>query len=150
MDRAIAFLLALLFVSIIWLFISKNKFGKAMGAVSQDEVAAKLMGINTELIYALSLGISGMLASIGGALLMPVTMAYPTVGFYNALLISFIIVIIGGLGSIIGTVVAGLSLGILQSLVTMFFMTEYAQFFSFILLLLFLVFKPEGLMGKKK
>lgn len=80
--------------------------------------------------------------------MLPITMVYPTVGFYNALLVSFIVVIISGLGEVKGVIFVGIIMGIMESIVTAFFLSEYATLVSFAVLVTILVLKPKGLFGK--
>jgi branched-chain amino acid transport system permease protein len=134
----------------IWFFLNRTKFGKAIGAVTQDSVAARLMGVDTDLIHIAVFGISGAAAAVAGGLMLPITMVYPTVGFENALLMSFIIVIIGGLGEVKGIIFVGITIGIIESIVTTFLLSEYATLVSFAILITVLVLKPEGLFGRRE
>lgn len=127
-------------------FLHYSKPGRAMRAVEQDREAALLMGIDVESIYVTVFVISAILAAIGGAMLGTLFGADPEMGA-DPLLKSFIIVQIGGMGSILGTVIAGLAIGLSDSVTGTVFGGELAYIFDFAILMIFLIVRPRGLFG---
>ena len=147
LDRLYAFIMAIVLFAAIYYFLNKTMMGKAFMAISQDAEAAKMMGINVDKYYTLSHGIGAMLAGAAGGLLLPIFMAYPTVGL-PYIIISFAVVIFGGFGSIEGSIVAGLLLGITEAIVTAVFTTEYADFVAYVVIMVVLLLRPSGLLGR--
>src|SRR5580692_8118299 len=130
----------------LYLFLHFTRPGKAMRAVEQDREAAMLMGIDPESVYVTAFIISAALAAIGGAMLGTLFGADPEMGA-DPLLKSFIIVQIGGMGSILGTVIAGLAIGLSDSITGTVFGGELAFIFDFAILMIFLIVRPRGLFG---
>jgi branched-chain amino acid transport system permease protein len=130
----------------LFLFLHFTRPGKAMRAVEQDKEAALLMGISTERVYITAFVISAALAAVGGAMLGTVFGVDPEMGS-EPLLKSFIIVQIGGMGSIIGTVIAGLFIGLTDSATGTLFGGELAFIIDFAILMLILIVRPRGLFG---
>ncbi len=126
-------------------FVRYTKMGRAMRAVSQDYDAARLTGANVSLIYSLAMGIGCALAGAAGALMSSMFSVDPYMGV-PYLFKAFVIIIVGGLGSIPGSIVAGLILGQIDS-IFITWLGNIAQMFGFILVILILVFRPRGLMG---
>lgn len=135
---------ALTVALIIW--IKKTKVGLAMRTVAQDSETASLYGMNFSRFGALAFGIGCGLAGVAGALIAPVFYITPFMG-HGPLLKVFIIIIIGGLGSVPGAVIAGVFLGLLDSFVTTLIDPEAASMVAFGLIILMLIFKPTGLLG---
>ncbi len=129
------------------LFIEKTKIGKAMRAVAQDKDAASLMGIGIDRVYTVTFAIGSALAAAAGALIAPIFQIFPTMGFVPFIK-AFTVVILGGLGNVIGAIYAGLILGIAESLGAAYISTAYKDTFAFMILILVLLFRPSGLMGR--
>ncbi len=129
------------------LFIEKTKIGKAMRAVAQDKDAAALMGIGIDRVYTVTFAIGSALAAAAGALIAPIFQIFPTMGFVPFIK-AFTVVILGGLGNVIGAIYAGLILGIAESLGAAYISTAYKDSFAFVILILVLLFRPSGLMGR--
>lgn len=129
-------------------FIQKAKAGKAMRAVAQDAEAAGLMGIDVGRTSALAMAIGFALAAAAGGLTMPIFLAEPFMGG-PALLKAFIIIVVGGMGSIAGVVVAGVVLGLVDSFCATLFGGPVTALVSFLLLIGILLIRPTGLMGHK-
>lgn len=131
------------------LFIKKTKIGKAMRACSEDKEAAALMGINVDNIISLTFAIGSGLASIAAILLCA---AYPTVtptlGSMPGIK-AFTAAVIGGIGSIPGALLGGLLLGVIEIIVKAYGLSELTDAIAFGVLILVLLFKPTGLLGKK-
>jgi branched-chain amino acid transport system permease protein len=128
------------------LFLKKSKTGKAILAVEMNRESALLMGINTERINALSFGIGSALVGIAGAFLSMYYYIYPQVGGLFGL-ISFCIVALGGFGSIEGAFIAGILIGFVQTLGGYFFDPAYKYAFVFLVYLITVWIRPQGLLG---
>jgi branched-chain amino acid transport system permease protein len=129
------------------LFIYRTWLGKGIRAVSQSESGAALVGINSNRMMSLTFAVSGGLAGCAGILLGHVTFVYPLMGF-SPLLKAFAMIIIGGMGSIPGAIIGGFFLGIIETLCVAFFSAEYTDIFAFGALVMTLIIRPRGLMGK--
>ena len=143
-DFAIMIALTWCAMALLFFFLRKTDLGRSMRAVSQNRVAAQLMGVNVERIDMLSFGMGAMLAAIAGALLGFVTPFDPYTGTLPAIK-AFAIIILGGLGSVIGAVVGGLIYGIAESFAVFFIGGAWRDTVAFVILILVLLFRPEGL-----
>jgi branched-chain amino acid transport system permease protein len=144
--KLIAFVLAMLLSSILWVFLRTTDLGKAMRAASQNRDVAQLMGINPNLVFAVALGIALALAGAAGSLLMPFYPAYPMVGQVFVLM-AFVAVVLGTLGNVMGALVASLLMGIAESLGIQFIGADSGLIVVFLLLLTTLAVRPSGLAG---
>ena len=139
---------AVLMVS-LYIFINKTKMGTAIRATAIDQDAAKLMGINVNRIIMTIFIIGSMLGAIGGLF---IGMYYRGLTFDMGWLYglnAFIAAIIGGIGSIPGAMLGGLLLGLFNAMISGYISTEWAETFTFILLIVILIVKPTGLLGEK-
>lgn len=132
--------------ALVLLFLKKSKTGKAILAVEMNREAALLMGINTERINSLSFGVGAALVGIAGAFLSMYYYIYPQVGGLFGL-ISFCIVALGGFGSIEGAFIAGILVGFVQTLGGYFFDPAYKYAIVFLLYLITVWIRPQGLLG---
>jgi len=132
----------------LWLLIQKTKLGKAIRAVSDDPVAAKTVGINSERIILSSFSVGSALAGIAGILISYETNIEPTMGF-AAILKVMIAAIVGGIGSITGSLVGGLFLGLAENLGIWKIQSGWKDAIAFGILILFLLLRPQGILGKK-
>ena len=123
-------------------------FGKAVRAIVQDREAAALMGIDVPRVFLLTFALGSGLVGLAGCAMLPLFSTFPTVGF-NFVLIAFVIVVLGGLGSIAGALVGGLCVGVVQSISGYYVAPAYGQMFYFLLFLLVMVLRPAGLLGQK-
>jgi branched-chain amino acid transport system permease protein len=130
----------------MFLFLKKSKTGKAILAVEMDREAALLMGINTERINSLSFAIGASLVGIAGALLSTFYYIYPQVGGAFGTL-AFAIVALGGFGSIEGAFIAGILVGLVQTLGGYFFDPAYKTAIVFLIYLITVWIRPQGLLG---
>lgn len=145
-QRLLAAAICALLALALWAFLRFTRPGKAMRAVEQDREAALLMGINPESVYVSAFVISSALAAVGGLMLGSIFGVDPEMGS-EPLLKSFIIVQIGGMGSIGGTVLAGLFIGVADSVTGTLLGGELAFIIDFAILMLILIVRPRGLFG---
>lgn len=145
----IILVVALLLLGIISLIINKLKIGKSIRAVAQDAEAASLMGINVDRILAYTLMISAFLASVAAILYVPVETVAPHIG-WNVLLNSFAIVVLGGLGSLYGSVIGAFILAYSRSFTNYFIDPVFSALIPIIVIVIMLVLRPRGLFGKKE
>lgn len=131
---------------ILWLILTKTKIGFAIRAVSQDQLGAILMGINTIRVYSVTLGVATVLAGIAGVLLGPILFVDPHMGELP-MIKAFVIVILGGIGSFRGTIVAAFIVAMVEVLVGTFMGVLWAPLSLFVIMVLILLLKPEGLFG---
>ncbi len=146
---AIAFGLALGITAALYLFLSRTDLGRAIRATSQSAEAALLMGIDVEKVAVVTFGLGTALAGAAGVLLAPSLYLYPTVG--ELLIVKcFVIVVLGGLGSVPGAIAGGIMLGVAESLGAVYVSSAYKDGIGFVLFLLVLLYRPSGLFGVGK
>jgi branched-chain amino acid transport system permease protein len=148
MTRLFAFLGALVLAGLLTLFLTKTDIGKALRAVAQDREVSMLLGINPERMYLLAVGLGAALAGAAGSLIVPFFYTFPTVGVVFVL-IAFVVVILGSLGSIEGALLASLIVGVAESLGILFAGADLGLVVVFAILVAALVFRPSGLMGAR-
>jgi len=130
----------------LWLMMTRTRAGLVMRATQWDRETATAFGIPVERVYALTFGLGAGLAALAGVLIVPIQQAHYLMGG-DALLLSFIVVIIGGLGSLPGTLVAAVLIGMSDGIVSVFFSPTLAKILATLLVALVLVFRPQGLYG---
>ncbi|MBB4124574.1 branched-chain amino acid ABC transporter permease [Martelella radicis] len=148
LDRLVAMLLAGVLTGLLYLLLARSKIGHAIVAVRMDREAAALMGVDVKKIYAITFGIGALMAGAAGSLL---SLVFPISPLASSeyLSIAFIVCVLGGLGSIAGAIVGGLALGLIQSFGALFIGPEHGLTIAFVLLILLLIFKPTGIMGRR-
>jgi branched-chain amino acid transport system permease protein len=146
--RVAAFLCALLALALFYLILKRSWVGLALRAAAQSRIGVQTAGVDVLRIDQVAFGIGVALAAIAGALLAPVFFVFPTNGVVTTVK-GFEIVVIGGLGSIPGALVAGLLLGVVESLGTAFIASPYQNAYGFLLVLLVLAIRPTGLFGER-
>ena len=132
----------------VWLLMSRTRFGLVMRATQADRDMAQAFGIPVERVYALVFGLGAALAALAGVLIVPIQQAHYLMGA-DPLLLSFIVVIIGGLGSLPGTVLAAVLIGLSDGIISVFFSPTLAKILATLLVGLVLVFRPQGLFGAR-
>ncbi len=146
-QKLITLFVAITFVILLWFFIKKTKTGKSISAVAQNKDAAILVGIQYEKAYRMTMGISAALAAVAGVFISPILEAVPTMWAFP-LFKAFAIVIIGGLGSLEGAILASLLLGYSETLVSFAISANYSDMVYLIAIILVLVLRPTGLLSK--
>jgi len=147
-DRLAAMVLALALTGLLYLVLSRSRIGRAIVAVRMDREAAALMGVKVKTIYAVTFGLGAAMAGASGPLL---AMIYPISPLSGPVYLgkAFVICVLGGLGSVPGAMIGGLALGVVESFGALWFGPEHAATLSFCLLILILLVRPEGLLGRK-
>jgi len=145
----ISFAIAMAAAVALYVFVMRSMFGKAARAIAQNAYSAPLMGINVNRVQAITFGIGAATAGVAGGLLLPVFYLYPEVGhLFN--LKSFLIVVLGGMGSIEGAAAAGLLLGVVESLTSLYWGNEWALVVDFVIFILVLSLRPSGIFGRTR
>ena len=135
---------------LLTLFVNKTKMGSAMRAVSEDKGAAELMGINVNSTISLTFAIGSALAAVAGVLyICQYQSMKPTLGALPGIK-AFVAAVLGGIGSIPGAMLGGILLGLIESVSKAYISTELADAIVFGVLIVVLLFRPSGLLGKKK
>ncbi len=133
---------------ILYMFLSKTTTGLALMATSQNREAAQLMGINVAKMSAIAFGLGTALAATAGALIAPTYYIHPMAG-HSFLLKAFTICVLGGLGSVFGAAIGGIIIGIVEAMASTYLSTDWKDVVVFVLFLAVLLFRPQGLFGKK-
>jgi branched-chain amino acid transport system permease protein len=142
----IAFALAVAITSALWGFLMRTDLGRAIRATSQNAEAAILMGVDVERVAVFTFGLGTALAAAAGVLLAPSLYLYPTVG--ELLIVKcFVVVVLGGLGSVPGAIAGGVLLGVVESLGAVYVSSTYKDGIGFVLFLAVLLYRPSGLFG---
>ena len=140
---------AIVLLLLVWYIMSRTKFGLILRATQQDSETALAFGIPVERVYALVFGLGAALAAISAVLIVPIQQAHYLMGG-EPLLLSFIVVIIGGLGSLRGTVIAALLIGMSDGIISVFFSPTLSKIMATLLVAMVLVYRPQGLFGTQK
>ena len=138
---------AVVIVVLLWSFIERTLTGKAMIATAANEVAARLVGIDTRAIVALSFAISAAIGAVAGILITPITLTSYDVGSLLALK-GFAAAMLGGIGSAVGAVIGGLLLGLFEAFAAGYVSSQYKDAVAFLVILIVLFAMPRGLFGR--
>jgi branched-chain amino acid transport system permease protein len=147
-QRLLTLAVGVALVAGLWLFIQRTRMGTAILAISQDPEVAQYMGINTNRVFSVVMGISAALAAAAGVLVAPFLTVQPGMGLLP-MIKAFSIVILGGLGSIPGSLFASLVLGYSETIVAYLLSASYTELVSLVAILLALILRPAGLFGKR-
>src|ERR1035437_158728 len=147
-HRLVAARITLLVLIALGLFVRYSYWGRQIQAVAQNRLGASLAGIDTAKASSIVFALSGGLPALAGALLSPILNATPDVGAFPAVK-SYVIVVLGGMGSIPGAVVASLILGVLESFGAVYISYGYRDTFGLVILIMVLLFRPQGLFGER-
>ena len=148
-DRLFATGVSVLLIAITIYFIYGTWTGRALMATAQNRVGSTVVGINTVRMNMIAMALAGLLAGAAGAAMAPIFLVYPDVGQIPVIK-AFVIIVLGGMGSIPGAVVAAIILGIVESLGSVYLSVAYRDVFAFLVLIGVLLFRPHGLFGQKE
>jgi branched-chain amino acid transport system permease protein len=140
---------SLILVTIVTLFINKSKIGKSIRAVSQDFEAAKLMGINTDMVLMTSVMLSALLVGFAAVLYAPGNFIAPRIG-WGYLLLAFAVTIFGGMGSIPGSIIGAFIMGYATTFTDYVISPTFSEIIPIVVILVMLLVRPQGLLGKKE
>ena len=147
-QRLLALSGAIAILACLWFFMQRTRLGSAILAISQDAEAAQYMGIPSDRIYSLVMGLSAGIAAAAGVLVAPFQTVIPGMGLLP-LVKAFAIVVVGGLGSIVGSIVGALLLGYTETIIAFKISIEWSQIVSVAAVLITLILRPAGFFGKR-
>lgn len=148
-DRLFAAGLSVVLIGVTLYFIYGTWTGRALMATAQNRVGSTIVGINTVRMNVIAMILAGLLAGAAGAAMAPIFLVYPDVGQIPVIK-AFVIIVLGGMGSIPGAVIAAVILGIVESLGSIYVSVAYRDVFAFLVLIGVLLFRPHGLFGQKE
>jgi branched-chain amino acid transport system permease protein len=146
-SRFITFVLALNIIAALWFFLARTETGRAIRATAMDKEVARLMGVNTREIYAVTFGVGAAITGLAGASLSPFVIIFPEMGL-SYTIIAFCVVVLGGMGYIPGALWGGILLGLAQSLAATYLSAGISVAITFLILFFMLIFRPAGIVGK--
>jgi branched-chain amino acid transport system permease protein len=145
-QKIVVVLVGIVIIVLLNLFLKKSHLGKLMRAVSQNSMGAKVSGIPIKRIYSFTFVFGVALATVGGILIGPTTYVTPTMGM-SVMLKGFVIVILGGLGSVPGAIFGGMLLGIVETSASALVGNSWKDIIGYIILILVLLIRPQGIFG---
>lgn len=146
-DRLMVIGIALATLAAFWVFMTRTRYGVAMRAAAEDVEIAEAQGIDTRTIYRLAFFVAIFMAALAGGLYAQIYALSPFMG-ERPLLVAFVVVILGGMGSIPGAALGGVILGFTESILSTFYGAAVSSFVSFGVVIALLIFRPWGLLGK--
>lgn len=146
-TRVLSFVVSIALIALLWYFVRRTKVGKAIMAVAQDGYAATYMGIDAKTVFMLTTAISASLAAAAGIIASPFLTVEPAMWLFP-LIKAFAIVILGGLGSLEGSVIVAFLLGYIETFVSLAVSSNAREIVFLVVVLVVLIVKPSGLMGK--
>ena len=147
-ELVLGFCISVLITLILMVILKRTYIGKAIRATVQDRDAAMLMGINVPRLFLLTFAAGSALVGVAGCIMLPLYSTFPTVGL-NFVLIAYVVVVLGGMGSMEGAFLGGICIGIVQSLSGYYVAPAYGQLFYFVVFLLVMILRPNGLLGQR-
>ncbi len=145
-PRLVAFAVAFAIALVLYVFLRTTWLGKAIQATAQHRNAAMLMGVDVDRVYRVTFALGAGCVGIAGALLLPIFPVYPQIGV-DMILVAFVIVVLGGLGSVPGAMLGGLIIGVVETASGYVIETNWKQAVYFVLFIGILVLRPAGLFG---
>jgi len=142
-----AFVAAIVMAAGLIAFLHFSRGGRALRAMVQNRYAAALMGVDTKRLNRLAFGCGVACAAVSGCILTPMYYTFPTVGV-DLIITSFVVVVLGGMGSIAGAIVGGLIIGIAQTVTGFYFSVEFKDVVALLLFIVILLVRPQGLFGR--
>ena len=146
-QRILIIVVAVVVVVLLQLFLKKTMIGASIIAMAQNREGAFLVGINANAVAMMTFAISGALAAIAASISSPINLVFPSMG-HIVILKAFVVVIIGGMGSVPGAIIGGLILGISESLGATYISNDYKDMIAFLLLIIIMTVRPKGLFAK--
>ncbi|NWN97230.1 hypothetical protein CEJ87_13195 [Caldifermentibacillus hisashii] len=146
-QRLIIVITAVTVMILLTIFLRKTFIGASIIAMAQNREGASLVGINTNRVTMLTFFIAGALAAIGSSLTAPINLVFPSMG-HLVILKAFVIIIIGGMGSVPGAILGGYILGFTESIGATYISNDYKDLIAFILLVIILTVKPQGIFSR--
>lgn len=140
---------AIMLMVALAVFFRATCVGKWMQATADNAKAARLVGVRTEWIYLLSFGIGAAIAGVAAVVTAPITLLYPDIGF-NLFLKAFAAAVLGGLNSIVGAVLGGVLVGLVETFAATFLHSKFQEVSSFVVIMFALIFMPNGLLGMRR
>lgn len=147
-ERLAAFAVSIVVITALWIFLNRTRTGRAIRAVSQDEMGAEMVGVNLNFIHTLTFALATSMAALAGASLLFMFPAYPNVGL-KPLYFAWYVVMLVGLGNIQGAIVGGFIVAILQTLTQQFFGVSWEDVVPVGVMILVLLFVPSGIFGSE-
>jgi branched-chain amino acid transport system permease protein len=148
LTRLAAWVISAGITVLLFLFLKRTYLGKAVQAVSQNLTGSRAVGINIEFTYALAFALGTVCVAVAGATLMVIYPTYPTIG-NNFVLIAFVVVVLGGLGNLTGTILGGLIIGVIEAFAGFYLPGPITMAIYFSIFIVILIFRPSGLFAKK-
>lgn len=148
-PKLYGFIATLASALLLYWFLKYTRMGRAMRATSLDRDAASLMGINQYKVYNIAFGLGTAIAGVAGCALIPFYYVFPTVGVVFDIR-AFVIVVLGGLGSIVGALLGGMIIGVIESVFSQFMASTWTEGIIYVIFLFILFVKPSGLFGMKQ
>ena len=148
LNRIVAFAIAVALGVAVYLFLTRSRLGRAIRATAEDPSTAGLMGVNVTIVLAFCFGLGALLAGVGGTLISTISSISSLIGFKSTV-IALIVVVLGGLGSVPGSFIAGIIIGIVTSLISGLWQPILVVPVYFGILLVLLLVRPTGLLGKR-
>ena len=142
-----AFIVAFVMAGALIAFLQLSREGKALRAMVQNRYAASLMGVNTKRLNRIAFGVGVACAAVAGCVLTPIYYTFPTAGV-DLIVTAFVVVVLGGLGSVAGAMIGGLIIGVTQTFTGFFISVEFKDVVALVLFLLILLVRPQGLLGR--
>lgn len=148
LPKLVAFVGALATAALLWLLMSRTDLGRAIRALAKERKGARLVGIDTDHVFAMSFGLGIGCLGVAACLLLPSYYVSPQVGG-GFVLIAFTIVVLGGMGSFVGALIGGFIIGVVEAMGGLFFGESLGQLGIFVIFILVLIFRPTGLLGHR-
>jgi len=148
-QRLLVVVIGAILVAALWLFTRYTRVGLALRGMAQDERAALMLGIDSDIMAVVAMGIGSMLAAFAAILLLPLGNIVVESG-YNVLILAIAVCIVGGIGSWMGAVLAAFLIGYAQILTVVFLGSHYQMMVALLAIILTLILKPSGLFGQQK
>ena len=148
-PRLVAFVLALVLLIALFLLLRYTLVGKALRALAENRVVTQLMGVRVQRLNLLAFGLGSAITGVAGALILPFSYVFPTIGG-SYTLVAFVVVVLGGLGNMAGAFLGGLTIGLVESLSGTYIAPALKEAIYFVIFILVLLVRPQGLFGLGK